>query len=94
MCESMHEGHTKAFFKDPYIEPNYENIQQVSQQQLSKQGTTHNSGNVFMSSAQNSVAKHSSKDAMASEEVKNASSKADIDVFQPNFEIYYANELL
>ena len=78
----MHEGHTKAFFKDPYIEPNYENIQQVSQQQLSKQGTTHNSGNVFMSATQNSaVAKPSNKDTTTSEETKNASSKPDIDVF-------------
>jgi len=34
MCESMHEGHTKAFFKDPFIDPNYENIEQVPQQTL------------------------------------------------------------
>lgn len=86
----MHEGHTKAFFKDPYIEPNYENIQQVSQQQLSKQGTAHKSGNAFMSAAQNStIGKLSNKEAATVPE----EGKQNIEVFQPNFEIYNANDM-
>jgi len=29
MCGNMHKGHTKAFFKDPFIEGNYENVEQT-----------------------------------------------------------------
>ena len=36
MCENKHEGHTKAFFKDQYIYTcqNYDNVEQISQQDL------------------------------------------------------------
>jgi|SaaInl59LU_5_DNA_1037362.scaffolds.fasta_scaffold100337_1 hypothetical protein len=45
MCENKHEGHTKAFFKDQYIYTcnNYDNVEQISQQDLQKLGQAQDS---------------------------------------------------
>ena len=39
ICEAEHESHTKAFFKDPFIEPNYSNVEQVHTQVLIAEAT-------------------------------------------------------
>lgn len=49
MCESMHEGHKKAFFKDEFIYPNYDNVTQITSKTITKQATIHSCGNVFLS---------------------------------------------
>lgn len=41
MCLNMHKGHTKAYFKDPFIEANYSNIDQTQYEVLQLLGTNY-----------------------------------------------------
>lgn len=47
MCANMHIGHTKAYFKDLFVESNYENVEQTPQEVLQQNGSIHHSGNIF-----------------------------------------------
>lgn len=47
LCAYMHTDHTKAYFKDCFVENNYDNIDQTLQETLQQMGTIHSSGNIF-----------------------------------------------
>ena len=51
MCEDKHDGHTKAFFKDQFIYPNYENVEQVPQQIIQQEYAKSESGGYYSNSS-------------------------------------------
>jgi hypothetical protein len=103
LCADMHIGHTKAYFKDLFVEKNYENVDQTPQETLQKIGTIHQSGNVFF--RQDQVLPKRPEEAKSNDSSQSpyqekytsmfhGENKAQIQSFVPNFEIYVANDAL
>ena len=77
LCAKDHVGHTKAFFKDTYIESNFSNVKQTPIETLQQLGTVNRTSNMFFSN-----------DTDPEEPLP----PHQMDTFQPNFEIYVANQ--
>ena len=84
MCEDKHDGHTKAFFKDQYIYPNYENVEQLPQQIIQQE----------CAKSEQPVLCKDSADASSDTASKQSKTTSGKPQFQPNYEIYSGNSIL
>lgn len=100
MCANNHKGHTKAYFKDTFVEENYSNVSQTSTEALQQNGTIHQSGNIFFRQDQ-ALPKpvfDSKKGEFGANEFARFNKillndhKDQIKDFVPNFEIYVGND--